>query len=158
MPGSAVGLCRAYFILCLKMSFEYVERILSYVGKCRLSKCNEFYFMPENAVGVREIDFNLCRNMPFISGTSFILCLKMPFEYAERILSQIEIDRFIFQNVFLCTSLRTVSLRHKLPFDICLRIYALPALRPSLLHPFRYESLYRSFTHTISINFNSALA
>ena len=21
--------------------------------------------MPENAVGVREIDFNLCRNMPF---------------------------------------------------------------------------------------------
>ena len=59
---------------------------------------------------------------------------------------------------FFCTSLRTVSLRHKLPFDICLYVYARPALRLSLLHPFRYESLYRSFIHIISINFNSALA
>ncbi len=59
---------------------------------------------------------------------------------------------------FFCTSLRTVSLRHKLPFDICLYVYARPAVRPSLLHPFCYESSSRSFIHIIAINFNSALA
>ena len=82
----------------------------------------------------------------------------MPFEYAERILSHIETDRFIMQSEFFCTSLRTVSLRHKLPFDICLYVYARPAVRPSLLHPFCYESSSRSFIHIIAINFNSALA
>ena len=144
MSKDAFWVCGAGFILCREMPPECAGNILSCVGKCRLNKWNGFYLIPGNAAG-------LCR-------AYFTLCRKILFEYAERILSYIETYRFIFQNVFLCTSLCTVSWRHKQPFDICLHAYVRPVVCPSLLHPFRYEYSSRSFIHIIAMNFHFAFS
>lgn len=188
MSGNGSGVRRIDFILCWKMPFEYVDQVLSYVGKCIRIMQDISCFMSKDAFWVCGAGFILCREMPpecagnilfcvgkcrlnkwngfyLIPGNAaglcrayFILCRKILFEYAERILSYIETYRFIFQNVFLCTSLCTVSWRHKQPFDICLHAYVRPVVCPSLLHPFRYEYSSRSFIHIIAMNFHFAFS
>lgn len=97
----------------------------------------------------------------------------MPLDYAEHILFYVgkyclnmlngfypisKPTALLCRANFFCTSLRTVSLRHKLPFDICLHAYVRPVVCPSLLHPFRYEYSSRSFIHIIAMNFHFAFS
>ena len=50
MSGNGSGVRRIDFILCWKMPFEYVDQVLSYVGKCLRSAQEIFYLVLENAV------------------------------------------------------------------------------------------------------------